>query len=135
MKDDKWRMINEEWWWMNEEWWRMMISSCWGVLVTDRLTDIGECRVAFATEKCKIICFTTYHNGSVEVQQSFNFLRGKVCSFCETFHNFLFLFLHSWAGTFLRHTSHLCLSCLWTAVVWSINLGCHKNIWSYRVQS
>ena len=40
MKDDKWRMMNEEWWWMNEEW----------VLVTDVLTDIGECRVAFATE-------------------------------------------------------------------------------------
>ena len=55
MKDDEWRMMNEEWWWMNEEWWRMMIASCWGVLVTDVLTDIGECRVAFATEKSPTI--------------------------------------------------------------------------------
>ena len=46
MKDD------EGWWRMNEEWWRMMILSCWGVLVTDRITDICDCRVAFATEKC-----------------------------------------------------------------------------------
>ena len=40
----------------NDEGWNMMISSCWGVLQTDRQmddrTDICECRVAFATEKC-----------------------------------------------------------------------------------
>ena len=51
-------MINEEWWMLKDEWWKMMISSCWGVSVTDRQmnkqtnehTDICECRVAFATE-------------------------------------------------------------------------------------
>ena len=31
---------------MNEEWWRMMISSCWGVLITDRQTELGT----FVTE-------------------------------------------------------------------------------------
>ena len=36
--------------WMKNELWGMMISSYWGVLVTDRITDICECRVAFATE-------------------------------------------------------------------------------------
>ena len=50
MNAEWWRMLKDEWR-MNEEWWRMMISSCWGVLVTDRITDICECRVAFATEK------------------------------------------------------------------------------------
>ena len=52
-----WRM-NEEWWRMNEEWWKMIISSCWGVLLTDGQTDgrtdICDCRVAFATEKVKV---------------------------------------------------------------------------------
>ena len=47
--------MNEEWWMLKDEGWRMMISSCWGVSVTDWLTDkqmdICECRVAFATEK------------------------------------------------------------------------------------
>ena len=51
--------MNEEWWMLKDEGWRMMISSCWGVSVTDRQmnkqtnehTDICECRVAFATEK------------------------------------------------------------------------------------
>ena len=57
MMKDEWRM-NEGWWRMNDEWRMMMISSCWGVLQTDRQTngqtnkrtDIGDCRVAFATE-------------------------------------------------------------------------------------
>ena len=51
--NDEWRM-NEGWWKMNDEWRMMMISSCWGVLQTDERTngwtDIGDCRVAFATE-------------------------------------------------------------------------------------
>ena len=50
-------MKNEEWWWMKDEWWRMMTSSCWGVLQTNRRTDICECRVAFATENF------IFHNG------------------------------------------------------------------------
>ena len=61
MKNDEcWRMNVEGWmlkdegWMLKDEWWRMMISSCWGVSVTDgqmnERTDIGECRVAFATE-------------------------------------------------------------------------------------
>ena len=33
-----WR-INEEWWKLNDEGWRMMISSGWGVLMTNRKTD------------------------------------------------------------------------------------------------
>ena len=55
-------MKNDEGWMKNDEGWRMMISSCWGVLITDRLMDICECRVAFATEnlgifqKCKKRC-------------------------------------------------------------------------------
>ena len=57
MKDEWWRM-NEEWWMIKNEWWRMMISSCWGVLIYDGQTDgrtnkwmdICDCRVAFATE-------------------------------------------------------------------------------------
>ena len=51
--------MNDEWWRMSDEWWRMMISSCWGVLLPDRQTDgqmdIGDCRVAFVTEKMKNI--------------------------------------------------------------------------------
>ena len=35
---------------MNDDGW-MLISGCLGVLITDRVTDIYECRVAFATEK------------------------------------------------------------------------------------
>ena len=42
--------MNEEWWRMKDEGWRMMISSCWRVLLYDRRTDICDCRVAFATE-------------------------------------------------------------------------------------
>ena len=49
-------MKNDERWMKNDEGWRMMmISSCWGVLITDRITDIGECRVSFTTEKSKKI--------------------------------------------------------------------------------
>ena len=32
-------MKNDEWWRMKKEWWRMMISSYWGVLITDGQTD------------------------------------------------------------------------------------------------
>ena len=38
MKEGWWRM-NEEWWKMKDEWWKMVISSCWGVLITNRQTD------------------------------------------------------------------------------------------------
>ena len=51
--NEEWLKMNEEWWRMKAEWWRMMISSCCGVLLTDRWTDICECWVAFATEKMK----------------------------------------------------------------------------------
>ena len=52
-------MKNDEGWMKNDERWKMMISSCWGVLVYDRRmdgwtnerTDICECIVAFATGK------------------------------------------------------------------------------------
>ena len=59
MKNDEgWWRMNEEWWRMKNEWWRMMISSCWGVLQTDEWmngrTDIGDCRVAFATENLDV---------------------------------------------------------------------------------
>ena len=54
MKNDEGWMKNDEGWMMKVEWWRIMISSCWGVLVYDRQmdgrTDICECRVAFSTE-------------------------------------------------------------------------------------
>ena len=56
MIHDEWKM-NDEWWRMKNECWRMMISSCWGVLMTDkqtnRRTDICEYRVTFATENLK----------------------------------------------------------------------------------
>ena len=53
----KWR--KDEWRMMKDEWWRLMIPSCWGVLLTDGQTDermdkrtyICDCRVALATEK------------------------------------------------------------------------------------
>ena len=56
MKNDDGLMKNDEGWMMQ---WRMMISSCWGVLIYDGQTDgrmdkqadIGDCRVAFTTEK------------------------------------------------------------------------------------
>ena len=55
--NEEWWRVNEEWWRINEGWLRMMISSCWGVLQTDRgtdeQTDICNCRVAFATENLK----------------------------------------------------------------------------------
>ena len=62
MMKDEWRMMKDEWKIMKDEWWRRMISSCWGVLLTDRQmdermnerTDICESRVAFATEKIAI---------------------------------------------------------------------------------
>ena len=66
-RKDEWRMMevewrmNEEWWMMKNEWWRMMISSCWGVLITNRRTDICDCRVAFATENFQIsLLFLTF---------------------------------------------------------------------------
>ena len=49
---NEWRM-NEEWWGMMYECWRMVISSClrgFGDWLTDKQTDICECRVTFATE-------------------------------------------------------------------------------------
>ena len=58
MKDDEWRMMNEGWWMKDDEW-RMMMDE-WRMMKDDDckllrgfgygLTDIGECRVAFATE-------------------------------------------------------------------------------------
>ena len=39
---------DEGWWRMmkkDEDGWRIMISSCWGVLIYDRLTDICDCRI------------------------------------------------------------------------------------------
>ena len=50
--------MKDEWRMMNDEWRMMMISSCWGVLQTDEWmngrTDIGDCRVAFATENLDV---------------------------------------------------------------------------------
>ena len=47
-------MKNDKGWKMYDEGWSMMISSCWGVLQTNVLTnkqpDICDCRVTFATE-------------------------------------------------------------------------------------
>ena len=39
MNEEWWRM-NEEWWRIRNEWWSMMISSCWGVLITDEQTFV-----------------------------------------------------------------------------------------------
>ena len=60
--------MNEEWCMMKDEWWMMVISSCWGVLLTDRWTDgqkdkqtdVCDCRVAFVTEKDKIKCILLF---------------------------------------------------------------------------
>ena len=58
---DEWRMneewMKDEWRMMKDEWWGVMYSSCQGVLQTDKQMDIGDCRVAFATEKglCNLI--------------------------------------------------------------------------------
>ena len=47
---DEWRM-NEEWWMMNDDDFKLLRGFCdW---LTDRRTDICECRVAFATENAK----------------------------------------------------------------------------------
>ena len=43
IKDDEGWMMNEEWWWF-----QAVDGFLW---LTDRQTDICECRVAFATEK------------------------------------------------------------------------------------
>ena len=51
MKNDEGWMKNDEGWKMKDEGWRIMISSCWRVLLYDSRTDICDCRVAFATEK------------------------------------------------------------------------------------
>ena len=45
MKDGWWRMMKDN------EGWMVMISSSWGVLITNKRTYICDCRVAFATEK------------------------------------------------------------------------------------
>ena len=51
-RKDEWRM-NEEWMKNDEGWWFQAVEGF--CFLTDRLTnkqtDIGECRVAFATEK------------------------------------------------------------------------------------
>ena len=39
MMKDEWKIIKYEWRMMKDEWWRMMISSCWGVLLPNRRTD------------------------------------------------------------------------------------------------
>ena len=50
MKNDEgWMKKNEEWMMSDEWWWFQAVEGF--CFLTDRLTDIGECRVAFATEK------------------------------------------------------------------------------------
>ena len=51
-------MKNDEWWRMNDEgWWFQAVEGFW--LMTDRQTDIYDCRVAFVTEKY-IASFLTF---------------------------------------------------------------------------
>ena len=45
-KKDEWWSLNDEGWIMNHEGW--IEGFCWQI---DKLTDICDCRVAFATEK------------------------------------------------------------------------------------
>ena len=46
--------LKDEWRMMEDEGWRI-ISSCWGVLIMDRLTNgICECRVTFTNENCQV---------------------------------------------------------------------------------
>ena len=49
MKNDERWMKNDEGWRLNDEgwWFQAVMGFCW---LTDRRTDICECRVAFATE-------------------------------------------------------------------------------------
>jgi len=65
LKVAKWKKDDEGWWRMmkdDEGWWNMMkddewwlISSWFGVSLSDRRTDICDCRVAFATENLTMI--------------------------------------------------------------------------------
>ena len=49
MKSDEGWMKNDERWRMNDAvWWFQVVEGFW--FMTDRLTDICDCRVAFATE-------------------------------------------------------------------------------------
>ena len=57
MKEGWWKMMKDDegWWRMNEEWWRMMISSCWGVLVTDERTDGQTFVIVESLSRLKIV--------------------------------------------------------------------------------
>ena len=50
MKDERWRMKVERWR-NNAERWRIMVEGGFEDGLTDKQTDICDCRVAFATEK------------------------------------------------------------------------------------
>ena len=58
-RKDEWRMMKDEWRMMKDEGWMINDDNfklLWGFAdwLTDRRTDICECRVAFATEKLKL---------------------------------------------------------------------------------
>ena len=53
MKDDEGWMKNDEGWLrIDEGWWFQAVEGFW--LQTNGWTDINDCRVTFATEKCDI---------------------------------------------------------------------------------
>ena len=49
MMKDEWRMMKDEWRMMKDDDFKLLMG--FGYRWTDRLMDICECRVAFATEK------------------------------------------------------------------------------------
>ena len=59
MMKDEWRMMKDEGWMMKDDDFKLL----WGFAdwLTDRRTDICECRVAFATEIMKSIYIFTKH--------------------------------------------------------------------------
>ena len=55
MNEVWWRMMIDEWRMMKDEWWRMLISSCWGVLLTDGQTNEQTFVIVESLSRLKMI--------------------------------------------------------------------------------
>ena len=109
--------MNEKWWRTNEEWWRMNDARWWFQAVegfcrqTDKQTDIGDCRVAFATEKLseaptKLINPPT--SGADKLRQSYLWVSEAFKLISVLLDIFYLITLGNWQ--FQNGVNHLCRS-------------------------
>ena len=68
MWKNEWRMMKVEGWMMQDDDFKLLRG--FGYRQTDRLTDICECRVAFATENCFLISHWIYFSTTESPEES-----------------------------------------------------------------